>query len=300
MEDRANQQQAPGSPQEPLLLFHAGCPQSFGWCPASTARSQEIWASSLAELNQECRTQHRKASYRTLTPIPTLQPEHHWTDPAYRESHGQLASIVHEGQLRAAETAAPAHPPCPAPPRRTSPRPDDSCVPRQARPSPTTAGRLTWSQASRFPVPARPTLGPGAAPGATGAGPAPILAMATRHFRPEVSRAEAAVPGGSPRQSHSTRAGPKERPLEAGPAPVDWLVLWNVLYALFCGTNILVSRVRPEGQLFRCSGRLISILVFERRVGVFPSKQRRRWSGRRSEQCVPGDGRAAVWMLVGP
>lgn len=56
----------------------------------------QIWASSLAELNQECRTQHRKASYRTLTPIPTLQPEHHWTDPAYRESHGQLAFILHE------------------------------------------------------------------------------------------------------------------------------------------------------------------------------------------------------------
>lgn len=56
----------------------------------------QIWASSLAELNQECRTQHRKASYRTLTPIPTLQSEHHWTDPAYRESQGQLAFIVHE------------------------------------------------------------------------------------------------------------------------------------------------------------------------------------------------------------
>lgn len=29
MEGRANQQQAPGSRWEPLLLFHAGCPQAF-------------------------------------------------------------------------------------------------------------------------------------------------------------------------------------------------------------------------------------------------------------------------------
>lgn len=56
----------------------------------------QIWASSLAELNQEYRAQYRKASYRTLTPIPTLQPKHHWTDPADRESHGQLAFILHE------------------------------------------------------------------------------------------------------------------------------------------------------------------------------------------------------------
>lgn len=53
----------------------------------------------------------------------------------------------------------------------------------------------TWNLPGRSLNPARPTLEPGAAPGATGAGPAPILAMATRHFRPEVSRAEAAEIG---------------------------------------------------------------------------------------------------------
>lgn len=200
-------------------------------------------------------------------------------------------STARHGQLRAAETAAPAHPPCPAPPRRSSPRPDRSCVPRQARPSPTTAGSLTWSPASRFPVPARPTLGPGAAPGATGAGPAPILAMATRHFRPEVSGAEAAVPGGSPGQSHSIRA-----PSRGGASPGRRVDTVESFLCSFCGTNILVSRVRREGQLFRCSGRLISFLVFERRVGVFPSKQKRRYS---KERAVCPRGGAGSSLDVG-
>lgn len=120
--------------------------------------------------------------------------------------------------------------------------------------------------------------------------------MATRHFRPEVSGAEAAVPGGSPGQSHSIRAEPEERPPEVGLAPVDGLILWKVFYALFCGTNILVSRVRRERQLLRCSGRLISFLVFERRVGVFPSKQKRRYS---KERAVCPRGGAGSSLDVG-
>lgn len=128
-------------------------------------------------------------------------------------------------------------------------------VPKQARPSLTTGGRLTWSPTSHSLDPDRPTLGPGAAPGATGAGPAPILAMATRHFRPELSEAEAAVLGGSSGQSHSARAGPKERPPGAGSNPGRLVDVWKGFRFLFCGTKVSAFRVGREGQVFGCSGK---------------------------------------------
>lgn len=118
--------------------------------------------------------------------------------------------------------------------------------------------------------------------------------MATRHFRSEVSGAEAAVPGGSPGQSRSTRAEPKERHPEAGPAPVDGLslcedfpssVLWHKHPDVSGGMGRASVQVFPEG----------SSLSWSLKEGLESSLHC--WS---KEGAACPRGWTAVWMMVGP